>query len=66
MKYNGIKPVQFPAEVKIAIRLSISTLYGQKTVNASNMVTATAITDFFEVHFTAYVIVNMVLFLGSC
>lgn len=62
MKYNGIEPEQFPAEVKIAIRLSTSTLYSPKTVNASNMVTTTACTDFPEVDVAAYVIVNILLF----
>jgi hypothetical protein len=66
MKYNGIEPEQFPAEVKIAIRLLTSTLYSQKTVNASNMVTTTACTDFFKVDTAAYVVVNILLFPDTC
>lgn len=66
MKYNGMEPEQFPAEVKIAILVSISTLYSQKTVGASNMVTTSTFTNFFEVVFTAYVMVNMLLLLDSC
>ncbi|GAB6191903.1 hypothetical protein JCM39068_16520 [Desulfocastanea catecholica] len=65
MKYNGMEPEQFPAEVKIAMRVSISTLYSQNTVDASNMVTTSTFTHFFEVVFTAYVIVNMLLLLDS-
>lgn len=41
MKYNGMEPEHFPAEIKIAIRLSTSTLYSPKTFNAPNMINKT-------------------------